>query len=118
MSTFKKIAEERAKRAVKLDLTEETEYDNYTPVCPDHAGIRRELLDTAQKKKLGLSLTEMAWRCPVDEKVYETEPTLGQPSVAALANHDVVPQASIADEDGEYKDVTTIKSDSERKIRE
>jgi hypothetical protein len=118
MSNFKKLAEQRIKRAAELDLTEETPYDNYTPVCPDHAGIRRELLDTAAKKKLGLSLTEMAWKCPVDDKVYETEPTLGQPSVAARMNHDPQAGASIADEDGKYPEIDTIKSDSERKIRE
>ena len=117
MSTFEKLAAERAKRAVELDLTEETSYDNYTPVCPEHAGVRRELLDNAQKKKLGLSLTEMAWKCPVDGRVFETEATLGQPEVAALHNNDTAIDASIADADGEYKDVTTIKPDSERKIR-
>jgi hypothetical protein len=118
MSTFKKLAEDRKKRAGELYAMEE-DYEAFTPVCPDHPGVRRELLDSKQKKKLGLSVTEMAWKCPVDDKVYEAVGSIDQQTDGfSSMNQDTAIGASVAEEDGKFEDVDTIKADSERKIRE
>lgn len=118
MSNFKKLAAERAKRTEELYSIDE-DYSAYTPICPDHPGVRRELLDEKQKKSKGLSLTQMAWKCPVDDKVYEAEGGIDQQTHGmSLMNNIPKAQDSIADENGEFKEVETIKSDSERKIRE
>ena len=116
-NAFKKIAEERAKRMDALYEIDE-EYAPFSRTC-ETCRVQKELLDTAEKKKLGLSQTEAAWRCPECKEVTEARGSIDEQTDGfSKMNHDTNPGASIADEDGKFKDMNSVSSDSERKIRE
>ena len=123
MPNFKKIAADRAERAKSLYSLEVGEPEDdalYSRICFE-CRMQKEPLDTVQKKKLGLSLTEMAWKCPECGEVTEAHGAIDlQTDGFAEMNNEVVPGASIEkdDEDGDYKDIESIKADSEKKIRE
>jgi len=67
---FTKIAEERKKRVEALYAIEE-DYSAYTAVCPDHAGVRWAPISEAEKISNKIDLGQVAWRCPIDQKIYK-----------------------------------------------
>jgi hypothetical protein len=114
MSKFKKIAEEREKRAEQL-YSMDADYAPYSRTC-DECRVQKEILDTAQKKKLGLSLTEIAWKCPMCKEVTEATGGVDQQTHGfSIMNNDTPARQSII-ENG-FDNIDSIEADTTRKIR-
>jgi len=76
-NTFTKIAAKRAERKEELYSIDE-EISAYSPNCPDHVAVRRELVGLKERRAAGYDTNDVVWKCPVDGKVFHAEGSVSE----------------------------------------
>lgn len=74
---FIKISEKRKKRIEEIYSIDE-DWTNFSPICPDHPGVRRLHVGMDEAEKKGYSQADLVWKCPVDDKIYAGEGSVAE----------------------------------------